>query len=310
LTLNPSLDRSIEVDRLERGSVIRATSTRLEPGGKGVNVSLALQANGLKTRAVVPRGSREGDELVRLLAAEGLDMVAIPTPGRTRSNITIAEPDGTVTKINEPGAPLSPAELDAMAEAVLAAADSAGWVVVSGRLPPEVPADFYARLCVRCGAAGVRAAVDTSGPALLAAIAARPALVKPNREELAGAVGMPIDTLADVIDAAGRLRTMGASCVLVSLGADGAVLVEDDGVTIGESPVEEPRSSVGAGDALLAGFLAGGGRGADALAEGLAWAAAAVRLPGTRMPGPNDIRRDTVRIHPRPDLLRPLVALG
>jgi 1-phosphofructokinase len=310
LTLNPSLDRSIEVDRLERGSVIRATSTRLEPGGKGVNVSLALQANGLKTRAVVPRGSREGDELVRLLAAEGVDMVAIPTPGRTRSNITIAEPDGTVTKINEPGAPLSPAELDAMAEAVLAAADSAGWVVVSGRLPPEVPADFYARLCVRCGAAGVRAAVDTSGPALLAAIAARPALVKPNREELAGAVGMPIDTLADVIDAAGRLRTMGASCVLVSLGADGAVLIEDDGVTIGESPVEEPRSSVGAGDALLAGFLAGGGRGADALAEGLAWAAAAVRLPGTRMPGPNDIRRDTVRIHPRPDLRRPLVALG
>jgi 1-phosphofructokinase len=96
--------------------------------------------------------------------------------------------------------------------------------------------------------------------------------------------------------------------VLASLGADGAVLVDEDGVTIGTAPVSEPRSTVGAGDALLAGFLAAGARGAPALAEGLAWGAAAVRLPASRMPRPDDIRRDIVRIDARPDLGRSLIA--
>jgi 1-phosphofructokinase len=96
--------------------------------------------------------------------------------------------------------------------------------------------------------------------------------------------------------------------VLASLGADGAVLVEDGGVTIGDAPVAGARSTVGAGDALLAGFLAAGARGSKALAEGLAWGAAAVRLPASRMPRPEDIRRDIVRIHSRPDLSRSLIA--
>ena len=310
LTLNPSLDRTVEVDRLVRGSVLRAAPARLDPGGKGVNVSRALLANGLKSRAVVPCGGPDGDQLVRLLAAEGVDMVAVPISGRTRSNIAIAEPDGTVTKVNEPGPPLSVAELDAVAEAVLAAAESADWVVVCGRLPPHAPADLYASLSARCRAAGIRVAVDTSGPALLAATDARPALVKPNREELAEAAGTPIARLADVVAAAERLRSAGARSVLVSLGADGAVLVDEDGVTVGEAPVLAPRSSVGAGDALLAGFLAAGARGPRALAQGLSWGAAAVRLPGSRMPRPEDIHSDTVRIDGRPDLSRPLVALG
>ncbi len=310
LTLNPSLDRTVEVDRLVRGSVLRAAPARLDPGGKGVNVSRALLANGLKSRAVVPCGGPDGDQLVRLLAAEGVDMVAVPISGRTRSNIAIAEPDGTVTKVNEPGPPLSVAELDAVAEAVLAAAESADWVVVCGRLPPQAPADLYASLSARCRAAGIRVAVDTSGPALLAATDARPALVKPNREELAEAAGTPIARLADVVAAAERLRSAGARSVLVSLGADGAVLVDEDGVTVGEAPVLAPRSSVGAGDALLAGFLAAGARGPRALAQGLSWGAAAVRLPGSRMPRPEDIHSDTVRIDGRPDLSRPLVALG
>jgi 1-phosphofructokinase len=310
VTLNPSLDRTVEVDRLVRGSVHRAASARLDPGGKGVNVTRALLASGWKSRAVLPCGGEEGDQLARLLAAEGVDLVAVPISGSIRSNIAIAEPDGTVTKINEPGAALSDAELEAVVEAVVADAEPADWVVASGRLPPQAPSDLYARLGRRCAAAGLRFAVDTSGPALLAALGAEPALIKPNREELAEAVGWPIDSLADVVDAAGRLRILGASTVLVSLGADGAVLVEPDGVYVGEAPVEGPRSTVGAGDALLAGFLAGGARGPDALAEGLAWAAAAVRLPGSRMPGPTDIQRETVRLRRRPDLSRPLTAPG
>jgi 1-phosphofructokinase len=307
LTLNPSLDRTIEVEQLVRGSMTRATSARLDPGGKGVNVSRALLANGVASRAVVPVGGADGEQLVRLLEADGIPLRAVDVAGRTRSNVTIAEPDGVVTKLNEPGEPLSPDELRAVADAVLAEAGSASWVVTCGSLPPGVPAGIYAQMCEFFTKAGVRVAVDASGPALLAALEAAPVLIKPNREELAEAVGHPIDSVGDAVEAAAELRARGAGSVLASLGADGAVLVEDAGVTIGEAPVTGARSTVGAGDALLAGFLAAGARGSEALAEGLAWGAAAVSLPASRMPRPEDIRRDIVHIHSRPDFGRSLL---
>ncbi|MBO2449297.1 1-phosphofructokinase [Actinomadura barringtoniae] len=307
VTLNPSLDRTIEVDSLTRGAVIRTRSARLDPGGKGVNVSRALLANGIDSTAVVPVGGPDGDQLRRMLEAEGMKVRAVPSAGHTRSNVTIAEPGGLVTKLNEPGGPLSRGELDAVAKVVATEADSASWVVGCGSIPPGVPETIYAELCKAFVPAGIRVAVDTSGPALLAAVAAGPDLIKPNREELAEAVGGPVDRLSDVIEAARALRARGARTVLVSLGADGAVLVDDEGITAGSAPVENPNSTVGAGDALLAGFLSAGAQGPAALREGLAWGAAAVGQPASRMPGPNDIRRDLVRLHPRPDLDRALL---
>jgi 1-phosphofructokinase len=308
LTLNPSLDRTIEVDQLVRGTLTRATSARLDPGGKGVNVSRALLANQVPSVAVVPVGGPDGEQLVRLLENDGIQHRPVRVAGRTRSNVTIAEPDGVVTKLNEPGEPLSREELDAVADAVLDETESASWVVTCGSLPPGVPAGIYAQMCEFFTQAGVMVAVDASGPALLAAIEASPVLIKPNRDELAEAIGRPVDRIGDVVEAAEELHLRGAGSVLASLGADGAVLVEDDGITIGEAPVTGTRSTVGAGDALLAGFLSAGARGAEALAEGLAWGAAAVRLPASRMPRPEDIRRDIVRIHTRPDLGRSLIA--
>jgi 1-phosphofructokinase len=306
VTLNPSLDRAIEVDRMVRGEVIRARATRLDPGGKGVNVSRALLANGVPSCAVVPSGADEGRQLIELLRLEGVDVRTVPIAGRTRSNITLAEPDGTVTKVNEPGPALSAAEFAAITDAVVAATASAAWVVVCGSVPPDLPVSVFARLCERLVAAGARLAVDTSGPALTAAAASGAALLKPNRDELAEVVAVPLSTLGDVIGAAQWLRSLGAGAVLASLGADGAVLVDADGVIAGDSPVARPRSAVGAGDALLAGFLAAGAKGVDALAEGLTWGAAAVRLPGSRMPGPADLVRDGVRVHLRPDHVRSL----
>jgi 1-phosphofructokinase len=308
VTLNPSLDRTIEVDRLVRGTMIRTTSARLDPGGKGVNVSRALLANGVASVAVVPAGGADGEQIVRLLEADGIPLRAVPVSGRTRSNVTIAEPDGVVTKLNEPGEPLSAQELGTVADAVLAESESASWVVTCGSLPPGVPDGIYAQMCEFFTAAGVKVAVDASGPALMAAVKASPVLIKPNREELAEAIGRPVASIGDAIEAAQELRGLGAGSVLASLGADGAVLVEDDGVVLGEAPVAGARSTVGAGDALLAGFLAAGARGGEALAEGLAWGAAAVRLPASRMPRPEDIQRDIVRIHARPDLDRALIA--
>ncbi|WP_433539189.1 1-phosphofructokinase [Micromonospora sp. CA-249363] len=298
VTLNPSLDRAVEVDSLTRGEVIRAAAAHLDPGGKGVNVSRALLANGVPSVAVLPSGGDEGDQLIRLLKAEGVEVLAVAISGRTRSNITLAEPDGTVTKINEPGPAMCRAEFDEVIDRVLARAGGADWVVLCGSVPPGLPADAYAQLCRKLRAAGVRVAVDTSGPALREAALAGATLLKPNRDELSDVVDTPLKDLGDVVEAAQRLRAWGAGAVLASLGAEGAVLVDAEGVRSGTCPVARPRSTVGAGDALLAGFLAAGAQGAAALAEGLAWGAAAVSLPGSRMPGPADLFRHDVTIHP------------
>ncbi|HEX7745196.1 MAG TPA: PfkB family carbohydrate kinase, partial [Micromonosporaceae bacterium] len=210
VTLNPSLDRAMEIDALARGDVIRATATRFDPGGKGVNVSRALLANGVPTRAVLPCGGPDGAQLVALLRAEGVDLIEVPIAGRTRSNITLAEPDGTVTKVNEPGPTLSADEFEAVTRAVLSGADAADWVVVSGSLPPRLAVEAFGLLCERLGQSPARLAVDTTGPALRAAADAGAALVKPNRLELAEVVGAPLRSLGDVIDAAHVVRSWGA----------------------------------------------------------------------------------------------------
>ena len=298
VTPNPSLDRTLEVEELRRGEVVRAHTDRSDPGGKGVNVSRALAANGYPSRAVLPLGGHDGALLAALLEGLGIEVAAVPIADAIRSNITVVEPDGTVTKLNAPGPRLSAAEVDALLERAVAAADGAGWVVASGSLAPGTPDDLYARLAAAVRPVGVRVAVDTSGPALERALAAGPDVLKPNEEELSEVTGVIPETLGDVVLAASRLRERGVGAVLVSLGARGAVLVDGDGSVHAESEVIVPRSTVGAGDALLAGFLAAGGEGTGALSEGVAWGAAACVLPGTAVPGPGDLQRELVRTHP------------
>ncbi|MBF8289474.1 MAG: 1-phosphofructokinase [Chloroflexi bacterium] len=296
LTLNPSVDRTVEVETLARGEVMRALSVRVDPGGKGINVSLALANHDLPTRAVVTLGGAEGEHLVALLRDTGIEIVPVRIRGSIRSNITVVEPDGTTTKINEPGADLHPDELAAIFMAIRNGVQSADWLVASGSLPPGAPAGTYADLVHQLAGSGTRVAVDTSGAALKAVVSACPSLIKPNRDELAEVTGLRMATIADVVDAAARLRDLGVGTVLASLGADGAVLVDDDGAIHGRTPTVSTVSSVGAGDAMLAGFLAGGGSGAGALVEALAWGAAAVLQPGSRMPAPDDIDRSAVRL--------------
>lgn len=300
VTANPSLDRTVEVDALVRGAVLRATGGRIDPGGKGVNVSRALAAHGVLTTAVLPIGGAEGAQLAWLLGEAGVSVELVPVEGAVRANVSIAEPDGTVTKVNEPGPVLTAAELRELTRATVGAATGASWVAVCGSLPPGAPVDLYADLVGAVRDSAARTVVDTSGPALVAALAARPGLVKPNREELAEAVGSPVDSLHAAVEAATRLRALGAEQVLASLGADGAVLCTADGCWWGTAPVADPVSSVGAGDATLAGFLSVLGGGPEALAEALAWGAAAVQLPGSRMPRPHDLDRAAVRVHDLP----------
>ena len=170
--------------------------------------------------------------------------------------------------------------------------------------PPGAPIDFYARVVERLGNASVKVAVDSSGAPLVAALDAGPDLVKPNREELAEATGRALLTVGDVVAAAEELRGRGVGAVLASLGADGAVLVDATGPTFGWATIDKARSAVGAGDSMLAGFLAGGGSGPGALAEALAWARRP-RLPGSIMPNPEDLDHGAVTLADRIDPDRP-----
>jgi 1-phosphofructokinase len=304
VTANPAVDRTVCVDRLVRGEVTRGYRSWAEPSGKGVNVTLALHAHGHASTAVLPLGGAVGNELRTMLDASGASIVTVPISASIRSNVSLLEPDGTVTKINEPGPTLTSAEANTLSDTALAAAQGAQWLACCGSLPSGVTVDFYADLVTRGRAAGLSTAVDSSGAWLAATLGARPDLIKPNLDELAELTGRELNTLGDVVDAGKIVRKQGVGAVLASLGAHGAVLLDEDGLLFGEAPVGQPVSTVGAGDALLAGFFAGGGKGATALGTALRWAATAVRNPGTLFSGVDD--GIEVSVTSEPDLARPL----
>ncbi|MFE4828764.1 1-phosphofructokinase [Streptomyces sp. NPDC056672] len=306
VTPNPSLDRTYEVPVLDRGEVLRATAERMDPGGKGVNVSRAVAAAGRRTVAVLPLGGAPGALVAELLAGQGIEVVPVPVAGATRSNIALAEPDGTLTKINAPGPELTAVEARSLLSMIRTHARSAAWIACCGSLPRGLAPEWYAELVARAHLAGARIALDTSGPSLAAALRERPDVVKPNAEELAQAVGRPLATLGEAVKAAEELRTYGARAVLASLGADGQLLVSDAGTYFGFAAVTAVRSNVGAGDASLAGFLTAGGEGPDALAAAVAHGAAAVRLPGSVMPSPADLDPSAVTVTAAVPVDRPL----
>ncbi|MGO1166238.1 MAG: 1-phosphofructokinase [Janibacter sp.] len=308
LTPNPSIDRTVAFPELYRGAVNRASSSRIDPGGKGVNISRALTAHGASTVAVLPEGGPEGHLMAELLDDAGVARHGVGIRESVRLNVTAVEPDGTTTKLNEPGPTLDEGEVRALLEAVAsdvrAARGAPVWVVSCGSLPPGAPVDLHARLVRSAREAGALVAVDSSGDPLRPAVAQHPDLIKPNRVELEELVGADLSTLGDVIDAATGLVAAGVGTVAVSLGRDGAVLVDAAGATHARAAIGRPRSTVGAGDCMLAGLihdLSAGRPAEDALRTGVLWGAAAVALPGSRVPGPDDLAGIAVETSTTPD---------
>lgn len=305
LTANPSIDRTMELDSpIVRGDVFRAVSVGDQAGGKGVNVAKAIALAGVPAVAVLP--ADDDDLLVKGLADAGVLPVNVPVGRPSRVNITVTEPDGTTTKFNDPGLPLRDGALVEVAARLLRDSHPGDWVVLSGSLPPGAPVDWYADLTADLKGAGRRVAVDTSGPALTATVrdgATLPDLLKPNAEELASITGDDEATLeADphaAVAAAGKLVADGIDGVLLTLGSAGAALVTADGAWMATPPKIILRSTVGAGDASLAGYLLADLRGLDApgrLREAVAYGAAAASLPGSTMPREGDLERDGVTI--------------
>ena len=307
LTANPSLDRTLSLPgALQRGEVARLLDGSTEPGGKGVNVARAVAAAGADVVCVFPAAS--GDPFVGRLHALGLRLAAVPVAAPVRTNYTLTEPDGTTTKLNEPGHPLDETARGALARLLHERSVGAAWVALSGSLPPGTPDDWYAELVRSLRDTGARIAVDTSEERLVALLAAGPEsapdLLKPNLEELAQLSGAAEADLAGdpaaLLEAVRVLHLRGVDAVLLTLGADGALLsTADGGLWSARPPAVTVRSTVGAGDSSLAGFLLADLAGSppdERLRAAVAYGAASASLPGSAVPTPAQVDGAAVRV--------------
>jgi 1-phosphofructokinase len=291
LTPNPSLDRTLLLDSFTRGAVNRCSATLAEPSGKGINVAWALHSHGVPVLAVLPIGGPAGQQLVQLLDAAGLPYRAVSITGTIRTNVSMIEADGTSSKINEPGPNLTLEEVAELVRTTLDSCRSADWLAICGTLPNGFSERQLVEAVRAARTAGLRVAVDASGSTLRAVLSATPDFVKPNTHELAEVTSRLIRTIGDVTAAAEQLRAKGLGTVLVSLGRDGAVLVDGNGAFHGHTAAVTAINTVGAGDALLAGYLAADANAslpADRLASALRWGATAVQHQGTLLSRADD----------------------
>lgn len=300
VTTNPSLDRTISLgEPLRVGEVQAAIGSREDAGGKGINVARVVAAAGHPAVAVLPLD--ETDPFAAALRSARLPVRTVRVHGPARANITIADPEGITTKLNLPGITLTAADADALTDAVVETSGGADWLVLAGSLAPGLPVDFYVTLIrsvrARWGAHAPSIAVDTSGPALHAVVADGAAdLIKPNEDELAELAGVTLDPAVPLAEAvlvvARRLVPDRVGAAFVTLGGAGAVLVTSDGAWHGTPPPTQVRSTVGAGDSSLAGFLLAEAAGGDAVQRvrgGIRYGSAAAALPGTQAPTPADL---------------------
>ncbi len=255
VTLNPSLDRTLTVPCITFGGVLRATASRLDWGGKGFNISRALQALGAESVAMGLVGGSTGQVLERGLRGMGITTDLVSIDGETRTNVVIADSQGECyVKVNEPGPAVHKDELAVFLDRVRARIWPGDLWILSGSLPPGVPSDFYAQLIRLVQARGARALLDTSGEPLGLGCAASPSLIKPNAVEAAEVTGLQIQTDSDALDAAYALLRHGVEYVALSLGIKGLLLASAQQVVRAKPPHVQARNPVGAGDALLAGL--------------------------------------------------------
>lgn len=313
-TANPSLDRTILLDSpLTRGAVHRTEAVTVEAGGKGINVARVLHQAGQDVRALLPAGPF--DPILSNLGSS-LPHRSVEIDDVVRTNITITEPDGTTTKINEGGPTLTGSQVEQCNSMILEEAVGATWVALSGSLPPGAPVDWYVKLVAALRPLGCKIAVDTSDAPLQQLIDALPGvacdLIKPNSEEIAQLTGADAATLESsalagdprpVIEAARTLVDRGIGAVLATLGGAGAVLVTGSGAWFAQAPAITVRSTVGAGDSSVAGYILAAVSGLSeekCLQSAVAHGSAAAGLPGTSLPHPDDADPaavDVIRIH-------------
>ena len=284
LTINPAIDRIISIDRLAFEDRAYINSSRESAGGRGINASSVIHSFGGETLAVLISGGDSGKRLEGLLGTCGYRIAVVPVQNEIRTNLTITDKHGLTVNLNETGPQLAKAEVARVERVVRDTLDHASWLMMCGSIPPGVPPAFYGKLIAMARHKKVKTLLHADGDALREGIAARPTVVAPNQQEAGRLLGQTLLTRTHYLEAAERIRQLGAESVVLTLGSRGAVGAFADGLMIEALPPRiDAVCPIGAGDALMAAYAWARERrtsAADALRWGVAAGTASARLPG------------------------------
>ena len=292
LTLNPAVDVSYEFTQLLPDQKTHASSTRFDPGGNGINVARALKELFICAHSCCVVAGHVGRLLQTLLRHSLDDPHCVEVIGETRINATLLQQDPLVQyEVTGQGPLLSPLVLKEVRSKICSLANN-GFAVLTGSLPPGVPADFYAQLIEELRQQGAKVVLDAHGEALRRGITTKPFLIKPNAYELRQLSGQSLNTREELIAAARQVQAQGIDWVCASLGGEGALLIGSEQSFFANAPAIEVRSTVGAGDSMVAGLVAAfaqGQRPEEALRLAVACGSATAAQPGTGIFTHNDL---------------------
>ncbi|MFO0707935.1 MAG: 1-phosphofructokinase [Nitrospira sp.] len=295
ITLNPALDHFLDVAELCLDDANRVTGECLYAGGKGIDVSRAIRHLGGESMALGFIGGRRGQFMVELLKKEGVTCYFTPIAGETRRNIIITTQKArTQTMLNSRGPVVTKTEWTAFLTHLKLLDLNEAYVVVSGSLPGGVPADAYRQIVDVVQSRGARAILDADGACLKSGLRAKPFAIKPNVNELSRLIGRPLRSEAELIRAAERVQRAGVEVVLVSRGAQGLLLIGGQERYRAKPPAVKVRSTIGAGDSTVAGFVLthASGKGLEASVRvATAAGTAATLAPGNQLCRADDVRR-------------------
>lgn len=288
VTPNPALDKSLTIPDFKLDAVNRATSVRLDAGGKGINVSKVLKSLGADSLAAGFLGGAAGGIIADMLDGMQIRGDFIQIEGETRTNLKVFDPvNHTYTDLNEPGAAISSEAAELLYEKLNALSSPGDTVLFAGSLPRGISVDVPAAWAAELRTRGVHVAVDQDGEALREMIKIKPFFIKPNEHELRELMALPDTEIVTLCGAAWSLVRLGIAHVVVSLGAKGALFADKDGILLGKGPHVEAVSTVGAGDALTAAYLyalASETSREGAVRLAIATASAKVTCPGSSSP--------------------------
>ena len=256
ITLNPSLDYIVKVDDFKVGHVNRTSKEDIYPGGKGINVSIVLKNLGVKNRALGFTAGFTGEEIEKLVANHGVDNEFIRLEkGMSRINVKLKSREES--EINGMGPNISKNDIEKLYEK-LEALKAGGFVVRAGSIPNTLPDDIYETIMKDFKDKEINFVVDATKDLLLNVLKYKPFLIKPNHHELGEMFNVKLNSKDEIITYAKKLQEIGARNVIISMAGDGAILIEENGeITISDTPKGTLVNSVGAGDSMVGGFLAG-----------------------------------------------------
>jgi len=296
LTMNPAIDKSAQVNQIEPDKKLRCQEPVFTPGGGGINVARAIHNLGGEVKAIYPAGGPTGDMLEQLLEKENIHQYRVKTKNWTRENVSIIEETtNNQYRFEMPGAPLNEHETAQSLETFLKESQAADFLVASGSLPEGVPDDFYAKLAKKTQGTHPKLIIDTSGQSLKKLKGSGVFLLKPNLREFREFTGLKLLSEEDQKQAGRELVNNGTCEVLVlSLGADGVLLVTRDYQVRFHSPKVAVKSRIGAGDSTVAGIVLGLTQDMDlkeAVMFGISCGASTVMSPGNELCQKRDVDR-------------------